>query len=174
MIIDFQNDFAPGGALAVPQGDEIAARLHELIDTGRFDLVVATRDWHPPEHGSFAAKGGPWPPHCVAGSAGAELHPSLDASRVDIVLDKGTDPGTEGYSGFDGTDLADLLRRRGIDRITVAGLATDYCVRATALDALGEGFEVTVDTAGSRGIEKEPGDVERALAEVRAAGGAVT
>jgi nicotinamidase/pyrazinamidase len=173
VIIDFQNDFAPGGALAVPQGDEIAARLHELIDTGRFDLVIATRDWHPPEHGSFAAKGGPWPPHCVAGSPGAELHSSLDASRVDVVLDKGTDPATEGYSGFDGTDLADLLRERGIDRITVAGLATDYCVRATALDALREGFEVTVDTAGSRGIEAQPGDVERALEEVRAAGGAV-
>ena len=173
MIVDFQNDFAPGGALAVPQGDEIAARLHELIDTGRFDLVIATRDWHPPEHGSFTAKGGPWPPHCVAGSPGAELHSSLDASRVDVVLDKGTDPATEGYSGFDGTDLADLLRERGIDRITVAGLATDYCVRATALDALREGFEVTVDTAGSRGIEAQPGDVDRALAEVRAAGGAV-
>ena len=173
MIVDFQNDFTPGGALAVPQGDEIAARLHELIDTGRFDLVIATRDWHPPEHGSFAAKGGPWPPPCVAGSPGAELHPSLDASRVDVVLDKGTDPVTEGYSGFDGTDLAGLLRERGIERITVAGLATDYCVRATALDALREGFEVTVDTAGSRGIEAQPGDVERALAEVRAAGGAV-
>ena len=173
MIVDFQNDFAPGGALAVPQGDEIAARLHELIDTGRFDLVIATRDWHPPEHGSFAASGGPWPPHCVAGSPGAELHPSLDASRVDVVLDKGTDPATEGYSGFDGTDLADLLRERGIDRITVAGLATDYCVRATALDALREGLQVTVDTAGSRGIEAQPGDVDRALAEVRAAGGAV-
>ena len=173
MIVDFQNDFAPGGALAVPQGDEIAARLHELIDTGRFDLVIATRDWHPPEHGSFAAKGGPWPPHCVAGSPGAELHSSLDASRVDVVLDKGTDPATEGYSGFDGTDLADLLRERGIDRITVAGLATDYCVRATALDALREGFQVTVDTAGSRGIEAQPGDVERALEEVRVAGGAV-
>ena len=173
VIVDFQNDFAPGGALAVPQGDEIAARLHELIDSGRFDLVIATRDWHPPEHGSFAAKGGPWPPHCVAGSPGAELHPSLDASRVDVVLDKGTDPGTEGYSGFDGTDLADLLRERGIDRITVAGLATDYCVRATALDALREGFQVTVDTAGSRGIEAQPGDVERALEEVRVAGGAV-
>jgi nicotinamidase/pyrazinamidase len=173
VIVDFQNDFAPGGALAVPQGDEIAARLHELIDTGRFDLVVATRDWHPPEHGSFAAAGGPWPPHCVAGSSGAELHSALDASQVDVVLDKGIDPGTEGYSGFDGTDLANLLRDRGIDRITVAGLATDYCVRATALDALREGFEVTVDTAGSRGIEAQPGDVERALAEVRAAGGAV-
>jgi nicotinamidase/pyrazinamidase len=173
VIVDFQNDFTPGGALAVPQGDEIAARLHELIDSGRFDLVVATRDWHPPEHGSFAAKGGPWPPHCVAGTPGAELHPSLDASRVNIVLDKGTDPVTEGYSGFDGTDLAALLRERGIDRLTVAGLATDYCVRATALDALREGFAVTVDAAGSRGIEAQPGDVERALEEVRAAGGAV-
>jgi nicotinamidase/pyrazinamidase len=173
VIVDFQNDFSPGGALAVAQGDEIADRLHELIDTGRFDLVVATRDWHPADHGSFSAAGGRWPEHCVADTHGAELHPALDASKVDVVVDKGRDPGTEGYSGFDGTDLAALLRERDIDRITVAGLATDYCVRATALDALAEGFAVTLDTAASRGIDAEPGDVDRALADVRAAGGTV-
>jgi nicotinamidase/pyrazinamidase len=173
VIIDFQNDFAPGGALAVPEGDQIAERLHELIDSGAYDLVVATRDWHPPDHGSFSARGGIWPDHCVAGTPGAELHPALDATRVHVVIDKGQHPATEGYSGFDGTDLAALLRERGIDRITVAGLATDYCVRATALDALREGFGVTLDTAGSRGIDAEPGDIERALDEVRAAGGEV-
>jgi nicotinamidase-related amidase len=173
VIVDFQNDFAPGGALAVPDGDEIAGRLNELAGSGRFDLVVATRDWHPADHGSFAAAGGRWPEHCVAGTAGAELHPSLDASRVDVIVDKGRDPGTEGYSGFDGTDLAQVLRDRGIDAVTVAGLATDYCVRATALDALSEGFDVTLDTAGSRGIDVQPGDVDRALDEVRAAGGDV-
>jgi nicotinamidase/pyrazinamidase len=173
VIVDFQNDFTPGGALAVPDGDQVAARLNELAASGDYDLVVATRDWHPPDHGSFSAQGGIWPEHCVAGTDGAELHPDLDAARVDVVVDKGRDPSTEGYSGFDGTDLAAILRERGIDRITVAGLATDYCVRATALDALREGFAVTLDSAASRGIDAKPGDVERALDEVRAAGGQV-
>ena len=172
VIVDFQNDFAPGGALAVPDGDAIAGHVNELAASGRFDLVVATRDWHPPEHSSFAGQGGPWPEHCVADSEGAQLHPALDAARVDVIVDKGTDPGTEGYSGFDGTELAELLRERGIDRLTVTGLATDYCVRATALDALREGFAVTVDEAGSRGIDL--GESARALDEVRAAGGSVT
>ena len=169
MIVDFQNDFTPGGALAVPHGDEIADRLNELAASDRFDLVVATRDWHPPEHSSFAAQGGPWPPHCVAGTEGAELSRGLDAALVDVVVDKGTDPATEGYSGFDGTDLATLLRNRGIDRITVAGLATDYCVRATALDALRAGFAVTVDDGASRGIDSLAS--AQALDQVRAAGG---
>jgi nicotinamidase/pyrazinamidase len=168
VIVDFQNDFTPGGALAVPEGDAVADRLNDLAASGRFDLVVATRDWHPGDHSSFAEQGGPWPVHCVAGTEGAQLHPSLDATRVDVLVDKGGDPATEGYSGFDGTDLAALLRERGIDRVTVAGLATDYCVRATALDALREGFAVTVDEAGSRGID--PQDAARALDEIRAAG----
>jgi nicotinamidase/pyrazinamidase len=171
VIVDFQNDFTPGGALAVPDGDAVAGHLNELAASGRFDLVVATRDWHPPEHSSFAAQGGLWPEHCVADSEGAQLHPALDAARVDVIVDKGTDPATEGYSGFDGTDLATLLRDRGIDRVTIAGLATDYCVRATALDALREGFAVTVDEAGSRGIDADAS--ARALDEVRAAGGTV-
>jgi nicotinamidase/pyrazinamidase len=172
VIVDFQNDFTPGGALAVPDGDAVAPHLNDLIASGRFDLVVATRDWHPPDHSSFAAQGGPWPEHCVAGTEGAQLNPALDAANVDVLIDKGTDPDTEGYSGFDGTDLASLLRERGIGRVTVAGLATDYCVRATALDALREGFGVTVDAAGSRGIDGA--DSARALDEVRAAGGSVT
>ena len=113
VIVDFQNDFTPGGALAVPDGDAIAPRLNELAAYDRFDLVVATRDWHPAEHSSFAAQGGPWPAHCVAGSEGAQLHPGLDAALVDVIVDKGTDPATEGYSGFDGTDLAALLRDAG-------------------------------------------------------------
>ena len=173
VIVDFQNDFSPGGALAVPHGDEIAPRIRELIDSGRFDLVVATRDWHPRDHGSFAAQGGPWPEHCVAGTPGAELHDSVPRDRVDVILDKGTDPATEGYSGFEGTGLESLLRDRGIDRVTVLGLATDYCVRATALDALREGFAVEVDLPGSRGIDAQPGDVDRAVDEIKAAGGAV-
>jgi len=171
VIVDFQNDFTPGGALAVPHGDEIAGQLNALAADDRFDLVVATRDWHPPEHSSFAGQGGPWPVHCVADSDGAQLHAGLDRANVDVIVDKGTDPSTEGYSGFDGTDLATLLRDRGIDRITVAGLATDYCVRATALDALAAGFAVTVDDRASRGID--PDDSANALNEVRAAGGEV-
>jgi nicotinamidase/pyrazinamidase len=173
VIVDFQNDFTPGGALAVPDGDAIGSRVRELVASGRFELVVATRDWHPADHGSFAAAGGPWPPHCVAGTPGAELHDAVPRDRVDVIVDKGTDPATEGYSGFEGTGLETLLRERGIDRVTIVGLATDYCVRATALDALREGFAVTVDRAGVRGIDARPGDAERAIGEVVAAGGAV-
>jgi nicotinamidase/pyrazinamidase len=173
VIVDFQNDFCPGGALAVPDGDEIAGRLNELAASGDYDLVVATRDWHPPDHGSFAERGGPWPVHCVASTPGAELHPALDRTPIDVVVDKGQDPDTEGYSGFDATNLAGLLRERAVDRLTVVGLATDYCVKNTALDALREGFAVTVDSTAVRGVEVQAGDSERALAEVRAAGASV-
>jgi nicotinamidase/pyrazinamidase len=173
LIVDFQNDFTPGGALAVAHGDEIAERINALAASGDYDLVVATRDWHPPDHGSFAAQGGPWPVHCVADSPGAQLHPALDASRVDVIVDKGQDAGTEGYSGFEGTDLARLLRDRGITQVTVVGLATDYCVKNTALDALREGFAVTVDSTATRGVDVEAGDSERARDELRAAGTSV-
>jgi nicotinamidase-related amidase len=170
IVVDFQNDFTPGGALAVSQGDEIADRVNELAADPRFDLVIATRDWHPPGHGSFAEQGGPWPPHCVQDTEGAELHPALDRSRIDVVLDKGQDPGTDGYSGFEDTGLEELLRERGIDKVTIVGLATDYCVKNTALDALRAGFDVTVDPAGVRGVEVEQGDSDRAMDEMRAAG----
>jgi nicotinamidase/pyrazinamidase len=171
LIVDFQNDFTPpDGALAVPDGDAIAGHLNELAGSDDFDLVVATRDWHPPDHGSFADQGGPWPVHCVAGTPGAELHAALDAERIDVIVDKGQDPGTEGYSGFEGTALETLLRERDIDRVTIAGLATDYCVKNTALDALRAGFHVTVDTSAARGVDVRPGDSERALEELRAAG----
>ena len=173
VIVDFQNDFTPGGALAVAGGDRIADRVNELAADPRFDLVVATRDWHPADHGSFAEQGGPWPVHCVQGTEGAELHPALDRSRVDVIVDKGTDPETEGYSGFEGTQLGELLREREIDRVTIVGLATDYCVKNTALDALRQGLEVTVDSAGVRGVDVHEGDSERALEEVRGAGARV-
>jgi len=173
VIVDFQNDFTPGGALAVSEGDAIAPRIDALARSGEYELVVATRDWHPPDHGSFAAQGGPWPEHCVQGTPGAELHPALDRALVDVVVDKGYEPDLEGYSGFEGTRLADLLRERRVDRITVVGLATDYCVKHTALDALRHGFGVTVDSTAARPVEVEPGDGRRALEEVRAAGGSV-
>ena len=174
LIIDFQNDFTSGGALAVPDGDAIAGRVNDLIDSGEFDLVVATRDWHPANHGSFAEQGGPWPPHCVQGTPGAELHDSLDRAKVDVIVDAGYEPNLEGYSGFEETDLAEVLRKHGVDEVTVVGLATDYCVRHTAADALREGFRVTVDRAGVRGIDVEPGDSERALEDLRSAGATVT
>jgi nicotinamidase/pyrazinamidase len=173
VIVDFQNDFTPGGALAVAEGDAIAERLNELAGSPDYDLVVATRDWHPPDHGSFTAQGGTWPEHCVQGTPGAELHPALDRALVDVVVDKGQDPATEGYSGFEATNLAELLRERGVDHITVAGLATDYCVKNTALDALRGGFGVTVDSTAVRAVELEPGDGQRALEEVRTAGGSI-
>ena len=167
LIVDFQNDFTPGGALAVAGGDEIAAPLERLLD--RFDLVVATRDWHPPDHSSFA---GTWPVHCVQGTPGAELHPGLDRSEVDVVVDKGQDPGSEGYSAFQDTGLAELLRSRDVDRLFVAGLATDYCVKHTVLDARREGFDVVVVEDAIRGVDAEPGDSERAVEEKKAAGAA--
>jgi nicotinamidase/pyrazinamidase len=174
LIIDFQNDFTEGGALAVPDGDAIAGRVNELIDSGEFDLVVATRDWHPPDHESFREQGGPWPPHCVQGTVGAELHDRFDRARVDVVVDKGQDPATEGYSGFDATGLEDLLRERGVDAVCVVGLATDYCVKHTALDAAGAGFAVEVRASATRPVEVKPGDGARALQELRDAGVEVT
>ena len=174
VIVDFQNDFTPpDGALAVPGGDTIAGRVDELARSGSFDLVVATRDWHPPDHGSFAAQGGPWPEHCVQDTRGAELHPSLDRALVDVVVDKGQDRGTEGYSAFQATGLEDLLRERDVDHLTVVGLATNYCVKNTALDALRAGFGVTVDSTAVRGVDVEPGDSDRALEELRGAGASV-
>jgi nicotinamidase/pyrazinamidase len=173
LIIDVQNDFIPGGALPVPSGDEVLAHIVELIDSGRFDLVVATRDWHPPDHASFAEQGGPWPAHCVQGSPGAELHETIPRDKIDAIVNAGYEPQLEGYSAFEATDLEVVLRSRGIERVTVVGLATDYCVRHSALDAVRLGFEVEIDTAGIRGIDVDPGDSERALRELADAGAAI-
>ncbi len=174
IIVDYQNDFArPDGALSVPAGEEIAERINAHAASGEHALVLATRDWHPPDHGSFEAQGGPWPVHCVQDTDGAALHPALDTTHVDQLVDKGQDPGTEGYSGFEATGLADLLRDRGVDELTIVGLATDYCVKNTALDALREGFGVRVDPTAVRGVNVEEGDHERALEELRAAGATV-
>jgi nicotinamidase/pyrazinamidase len=174
LIIDFQNDFTPGGALAVPDGDAIAGRVNELIESGDFDLVVATRDWHPANHDSFQEQGGPWPPHCVQGTPGAELHPSVPREAVAVVVDKGYEPGLEGYSGFEETNLETVVREHDVDELTVVGLATDYCVKHTSADALARGFGVTIDRGGIRGIDVEPGDSERALQELQSAGAKVT
>lgn len=136
--------------------------------------VVASRDWHPGDHVSFGARGGPWPVHCQAGTPGAEFHPALETERIARVFSKGTDSGREAYSAFDGTGLAGWLREQGVERLYVAGLATDYCVRASVLDALREGFQVTVVEDAIGAVDVQPGDGERALAEMREAGATVT
>jgi nicotinamidase/pyrazinamidase len=167
LAVDVQPDFMPGGALAVAGGDAVVAPL--LRAAQRADLVVATRDWHPADHVSFAARGGPWPVHCVAGTPGALIAPKIDRI-ADVVVSKGTNSEADAYSGFDGTPLAALLHAAGVTRLLVGGLATDYCVRATALDALREGFEVVVLRDAVRAVDVEPGAGRRALEEMRAAG----
>jgi nicotinamidase/pyrazinamidase len=171
LIIDFQNDFTPGGALAVSGGDEIAEPIERL--SSAFDFIAATRDWHPADHASFETQGGPWPVHCVQGSPGAELHPAMADIPVDATVDVGSARDDEGYSGFENSDLARILRDAGVDEVYVCGLATDYCVRASAIDACREGFEVTVVEDAIRAVEVEPGDGERALAEMREAGATI-
>jgi nicotinamidase/pyrazinamidase len=168
IVVDVQNDFCPGGALAVPDGDAVVEPINRLAASAEF--VVATRDWHPANHGSFAAQRGPWPVHCVAGTPGAELHAGVDRSRVDAIVDKGQAPDREGYSGFEGTELERVLREHDVDAVDVAGLALDYCVKATALDARRAGLTVTVHRAATRAVEVQPGDGERAVEELRAAG----
>jgi nicotinamidase/pyrazinamidase len=171
IIVDVQNDFCPGGALAVPQGDEVITTINRLLKQ-RW-LSVATMDWHPAEHSSFEPHGGPWPPHCVQGTTGAELHPDLDADSIQLTITKASRHDKDAYSGFDGTDLAIILREKGIERVVVCGIATDYCVKATAHDALKEGFEVFVLEDAIRGVEVNPGDSQRAIEELRRAGAQV-
>ena len=180
LIVDFQNDFCPGGALPVAEGDRIARPINELLAS--FDLVIATRDWHPANHGSFrgievdpakwrgADPPAIWPVHCVQGTPGAELYPALDQAKVDVIIDKGQDPNSQGYSAFQDTNLGELLRERGVERLFVTGLATDYCVKNSVLDALGLGLEVTVVEDAVRGVDVHPGDSERALEQMETAG----
>ena len=168
IVVDVQNDFCPGGALAVGRGDEVVEPINRLASEATF--VVATRDWHPPDHGSFAAQGGPWPVHCVRDTPGASLHPGIDGGEVDVIVDKGQSRDADGYSAFDGTGLERLLRERGVDTVDVAGLALDYCVKATALDARRAGFDVIVHRDATRAVEVHDGDGEHAVDELRAAG----
>jgi nicotinamidase/pyrazinamidase len=170
LAVDVQADFLPGGSLGVPDGTAVVAPL--LDAAGRAGLVVATRDWHPAHHVSFVERGGPWPVHCVAGTPGAALHHDVDRI-ADVVVSKGSNVDVDAYSGFDGTPLAALLRAAGITRVLIGGLATDYCVRATALDALRQGFEVVVLREAIRAVEVQPGDGARALEEMEAAGAQV-
>lgn len=172
LIVDVQNDFLPGGALAVPGGDAVIEPLNAWI--ARFSVaglpIVATRDWHPPDHCSFHAQGGPWPPHCVAGTAGAEFAARLALPPDAWRIDKATRRDQEAYSGFAGTDLDERLRAHGVDRLFVGGLATDYCVKNTVLDARALGYRVVVLAEAIRAVEVQAGDGERAIAEMQAAG----
>jgi nicotinamidase/pyrazinamidase len=169
IVVDVQNDFCPGGALAVSDGDAVLEPVNRLA--GSLPFVVATRDWHPPDHGSFVSHGGQWPVHCVQDTPGAALHPGLERDRIDVVVDKGQDPAAPGYSGFEGTpSLESLLREHSVDTVHVTGLALDYCVKATALDARRAGFDVIVHTDATRAVDVEPGDGQRALDELRRAG----
>ncbi len=168
IAVDVQNDFCSGGALAVSDGDAVVEPINRMARESNY--VVATRDWHPPDHQSFAAQGGPWPVHCVRDTPGAQFNPAFDADLIDAVVDAGREPDHEGYSGFEHTDLEQLLRDHGVDTVHVAGLALDYCVKETALDARRAGFDVVVHLDATRPVEVRPGDGERAVAELRAAG----
>lgn len=190
LIVDIQNDFLPGGALAVPEGDAVIPVINRLQD--RFDLVLATQDWHPPDHGSFAAShpghkvadvieldGVPqilWPVHCIQNSPGAQFSTALDTTRLARVFRKGIDRKIDSYSTFfdnakrRSTGLADYLREQNVQEIFICGLATDYCVRFSALDALELSFPVTVIEDACRGVNLQPDDSVNALRELRKAG----
>ncbi len=198
LAVDLQWDFLPGGALAVKEGDAVVPVVRRLLDArrGLFDLAVATQDWHPPGHGSFASshpgrRPGEvidlfalpqilWPDHCVQGSHGAELHPDVGAERFDAVVRKGTDPRIDSYSAFfdngrrKATELEAILRGARITDLFVGGLATDYCVLWSVRDARSLGFATHVLLDACRGIDREEGDVARAVDEMRALGAATT
>jgi nicotinamidase/pyrazinamidase len=177
LIVDVQNDFCPGGALPVPDGDRVVAPLNRCAE--RFARqgapIYASRDWHPAVTTHFTPYGGVWPPHCVADSEGARFHPGLRLPPSTIVVTKGDDAERDGYSAFDGrtadrADLLDDLRRREIDHLYVGGLATDYCVRQSVLDALNAGVHVSVLTDAIRAVEVRAGDGQRAVEEMARAG----
>lgn len=175
IIVDVQNDFCPGGTLAVAHGDEVVPPLNKLIDEflTQGAPVYKTRDWHPPTTKHFTKFGGTWPIHCVQNTKGAEFHPELkDDPRIKIIS-KGLGD-SDCYSGFDETDLAEQLRRQGVKEVLIGGLATDYCVKNTVLDAVKEGFQVKALEDAMRPVELTPGDGQRAIEEMRAAGAEVT
>ncbi|MDB5747963.1 MAG: nicotinamidase [Massilia sp.] len=166
LVVDMQYDFLPGGSLGVPGGDQVLGPINRLIKLfGEQGLpVYASRDWHPGDHCSFAARGGPWPPHCVAGTRGAAFSDALRLPPDAIVVSKAETADVDAYSAFNGTGLAGQLRARGVRRVAVCGLATDYCVLNTALDARANGFDVLVVPQAMRAVDVNPGDGERAIA----------
>lgn len=194
ILVDLQYDFMPGGALAVPEGDKVVPLANQLA--AQFELVVASQDWHPPDHRSFASqhagkKPGDvidleglqqhlWPDHCVQNTHGAEFHKDLDLSKIERVFQKGEDPKIDSYSTFfdnahrRATGLGDYLKGKGVTKVFLMGLATDYCVKCSALDARELGFKVTVIGDGCRGIDVNAGDIENAIREMLAKGATLT
>jgi nicotinamidase/pyrazinamidase len=173
ILVDIQNDFCPGGALAVSEGDLIVPIVNRLIP--RFPLVISTQDWHPANHISFEAQGGPWPPHCVPGTAGAELHPDLITDTIAHYFRKASSPDKDDYSEFAGKDeqghsLDEVLKAHGVEKIYVVGLATDYCVLETVLDGIKNGYEVYAVTDAMRAVNVEPDDGEKALYKMASSG----
>jgi len=168
IVVDVQNDFLPGGALGVPDGDQVIPVLNKYSEL--FEAlglpIVATRDWHPENHCSFEARGGPWPPHCVAGTKGAAFATALDLHGDTKVISKAESPDEEAYSGFQGTGLNQWLKDRGVKRVFVGGLATDYCVRETVRDGLVNGYEVVLLEDAIRAVNVRPDDGEKAVAEM--------
>lgn len=181
LIVDVQNDFCPGGALGVAGGDDIIPLINSYIELFQEKglPVIASRDWHPRETKHFKEFGGIWPVHCIQGSAGAMFRPSLHLPPDTLVFSKGMDPEQDDYSALHaqseaGTPLPKFLTYKGVKNIYICGLATDYCVRQTALEGLRQGFAITVMVDAVRGVDLEPGDSERALAEITAAGARTT
>lgn len=176
VVVDVQNDFLSGGALAVADGDAVIPVVNRWV--GAFERqglpIYFTRDWHPARHCSFKAQGGPWPEHCVAGTDGAAFPESLELPREARIVSTATTEDKEAYSGFQDTELAAELKSLGVRRVFVGGLATDYCVRATVLDACSLGFEVILIEPAVRAVNVEPGDDRRAIADMKAAGAEIT
>jgi len=172
LVVDVQNDFCPGGALAVNKGDAVVPVINRLLE--HFDLHAFTRDWHPQDHCSFSAEpefvDGSWPAHCIQSTPGADFHPDLRVPAGALIQDKATRQDQEAYSGFQATSLAEGLKARGVSRIFVCGLATDYCVKATALDGVRHGFEVVLVEDACRAVDVPPGSSRLAVEEMRNAG----
>jgi nicotinamidase/pyrazinamidase len=173
VLVDIQNDFCPGGALAVAEGDETVGVANSLMP--HFPLIISTQDWHPINHVSFKERGGPWPPHCVQGTQGAALHPALNRTRIAHYFFKASSVDNDAYSEFEGTDdkgrsLDEVLRSYDVTRLYIVGLATDYCVRATVLDGVSRGYQVYVCTDGVRAVNVDARDGEKALEEMSSAG----
>jgi nicotinamidase/pyrazinamidase len=177
LIVDVQIDFCPGGSLAIPEGDTIIPVINRYIELFCMNglPVIASRDWHPPETSHFRQFGGLWPPHCVQGSEGARFHPLLKLPADATIISKGMDPEKDDYSAFHavtdtGATLPDLLDELGAERVYIGGLATDYCVRESALEGMKQGFSVTVLKDAVKGVDLKPGDCARALKEIVKAG----
>ncbi|SHO46404.1 isochorismatase family protein [Desulfopila aestuarii] len=176
LVVDMQNDFLPGGSLAVPDSAAIIPQVNSCIErfTANGLPVFASRDFHPTDHISFVANGGQWPPHCVAGTWGAEFHPDLRLPDSVIIISKGTDAGREAYSALDATPLSEVLEEKAIERLFVCGLATDYCVLASAKDLLDAGYLVTLITDSMRAVNVHEGDGDRALQSLIELGASTT